>query len=311
MITSYEQSLMRLSFIFLLLFLTPFPSQSFLHNHIHTHTHTHTFRTHLPMSLLHIPPPLLSPLLPLTPPSGAQYSRSLLPQPSSPTGSGSSTSPIFETVSVTFLGLWTSYFVSFVLGAPVAIGLGTCAAFYGLIGPNLKALSKNWEMRQDLDVKGDGNGMLGGWLFVGRVVYLDEEEDENENEEDDYDDYDDDHDYDDDDDRRTRIRVKDESGRVLQLHFEGWRPEYVRVKRGMSVVCLVLGVPKRTVPKKGRGRAPPSMERMVRNSEFFVPAADVYVGDYPFLNHEVLREIMEESGIEEECLRLDEEGEFL
>ena len=67
--------------------------------------------------------------------------------------------------------------MSFVLGAPVAIGLGTCAAFYGLIGPNLKALSKNWEMRQDLDVKGDGNGMLGGWLFVGRVVYLDEEED--------------------------------------------------------------------------------------------------------------------------------------
>ena len=66
---------------------------------------------------------------------------------------------------MTFLGLWFSYFTSFILGYLPSLVSGTAAAFYFVAGPYGKAVLRNME-----DGRGEGGGVE--YVFVGVIEKL-------------------------------------------------------------------------------------------------------------------------------------------
>lgn len=87
---------------------------------------------------------------------------------------------LVESLTVSFLGVFFSYFLSFVLGGFVATILGCLFFFWGVLSPELKAYQRNWEFlggRPLVDVETvlaegadpEAAGLYGG-LFLGRVA---------------------------------------------------------------------------------------------------------------------------------------------
>ncbi|CAM9369124.1 unnamed protein product [Phaeothamnion confervicola] len=167
---------------------------------------------------------------------------------------------IFEAAVVTFLGLWACYFTSFFMGAGLTSILGAGFAFYWLLGPSLSAYRKNRTLRGRLAPGRDSAGGVAG-LFSARVTSVQEE-------------------YNPVTRRALRLLllVEDEDGRALQFRVS-MAPEYRRIRQGMRVEVLLLATD-------------PSFTRVVGVSDAFIPAADVWVGEYPYLERLQFRRLL-------------------
>jgi len=145
-----------------------------------TASSSHLLRTTaLSMSLIPLPVEELQRLVATGTPTGSQYStywgRTQQEQ----------YARVLESAIVTFLGVFFSYFMSFVLGGFVATLFGCLFCFWGILSPEFKARSRNWEFlggRQLVDpwtVMDNNNGNIGdtdpehaglyGALFLGRI----------------------------------------------------------------------------------------------------------------------------------------------
>lgn len=113
------------------------------------HHHRHKDRqtaSRLSMALLPIPRESLSQIITTNLPTPAQYA----------TYWGRTSREqyafLFESFGVSFLGVFVCYFLSFAVGQFVATILGMVAAFWVLLGPELKAWQRNWELTGGRDL---------------------------------------------------------------------------------------------------------------------------------------------------------------
>jgi hypothetical protein len=191
-----------------------------------------------------------------------------------------------ESSIVTFLGVFFSYFMSFVVGGFLATILGGIFAFWGVLSPDLKSRQRNWEFTggralvdpwtvDDYDAE-DKQGLYGS-LFLGRVddvcVVEDTTATAQEYDLDEFMDYTMDKDeleqiagtpY------LLRVRLVDAEERELQVHAR-LSEEYLDVEAGMPVVAILLSKSQ-------------SFSSLAALTDVMIPDADCWVGDYPYLN---------------------------
>lgn len=207
----------------------------------------------------------------------------------------------FESVSVSFLGLFASYFVSFVIGSPLATLSGTVALFWSLLGPEWRAYQRNWELRGGRELvdeyadyddddeegrtkededgfwDGDASGGLYGAYYFGSVRQVGVVEDAHSSHVwplADFDDYT--MEADDDDPfhfpYQLRLLVQDQHGRALQVHAR-LAEEYLDIRPGMPLAAVLLSTER-------------DFTTLDSLTDFFIPDANCWVGDYPYLNRD-------------------------
>jgi hypothetical protein len=205
-----------------------------------------------------------------------------------------------ESATVGFLGVFFSYFLSFIVGGFIATILGSLFFFWGILSPELKAYQRNWEFlggRQlvDLDIVNERRmdpeqaGLYGG-LFVGHIADVCVVEDTNDIEDDEYDmsDFSDYTMETDELDRFTgqpyllRLQCTDRLGRTLQIHTR-LSEDYLGLKPGMPSTTLLLSTS-------------PSFNKLAALTDVFVLTTDkddvddietiagCWIGDYPYLD---------------------------
>lgn len=211
----------------------------------------------------------------------------------------------FESFGVSFLGVFGAYFLSFTVGSFVATILGMIAGFWVLLGPEIKAYQRNWELTGgreivdpwtddgSFDFRSEDKRGLYGALYFGRISHIAVVEDQFDPPEDEYD-LEDFLDYtmgDDEMERlsgipyQLRLRVTDDpyhdygkSGRELQIHTR-MSEEYLNLDRGMPV-CALLFSPSQ------------SFLNLASITDFCVPdAGPCYIGDYPYLDRAAFEEL--------------------
>jgi hypothetical protein len=196
-----------------------------------------------------------------------------------------------ESAIVTFLGVFFSYFMSFVLGGFIATLFGTFFVFYGILSPEFKAYQRNWEFlggRQIVDpwtVEGDPERAgLYGALFLGRIGDVCVVEDSDSVEEFDLTDFADYSMETDELERYTgqpyllRVDCVDSSGRELQLHAR-LSEEYLDLEPGMPVTGVLLSMS-------------PKFTRLAALTDLYVPGAACWIGDYPYLDRAELEALL-------------------
>jgi len=243
---------------------------------------------------------------------------------------------LVESATVSFLGVFFSYFLSFVLGGFVATIFGCLFLFWGVLSPELKAYQRNWEFlggRPLVDIEtvlAEGidpqhAGLYGG-LFLGRVADVCVVEDSRDGPEGEYD-LSDFADYTmetDELDRFTgqpyllRVQCADRQGRALQVHCR-LAEEYLRLRPGMPAVTLMLS----TSPKFTKLAAltdvyvlpaPAAvMEGDYDGSEDDDDNVGCWIGDYPYLHRAEVEALLAEDDELWDALQLEaevvEEGE--
>lgn len=161
---------------------------------------------------------------------------------------------IYEAASATFFGLWTSWFLTFLIGLPAATVLGTVFLFYWILAPGLAAYRRNVSFRGTYFARTPRDDGVFGALFSGRVV------------------------------RVGRIRqareynrpealvmsMEDESGRKLRV-YAPILPSYKKVRPGMRCEGLVLS-------------ESPDFDELMGVSDVFVPDCGAWVGEYPYID---------------------------
>jgi hypothetical protein len=199
-----------------------------------------------------------------------------------------------ESSVVMLIGLFFSYFLSFVLGGFVATILGSLFAFWGILSPDLKARQRNWELlggRQLVDpwkaYDGDEDKQgLYGSLFLGRVDDVCVVEDTSSTTEFDLADFDD---YTMDTDELEkwagtpyllRVRLTDNENRELQVHAR-MSEEYLDIEVGMPVAAILLSKSQ-------------SFVSLAALTDVFVPDAKCWVGDYPYLDRPEMEALLGE-----------------
>ena len=215
-----------------------------------------------------------------------------------------------ESAVVTFLGVFFSYFLSFVFGGFLATVLGCLFAFWGIISPELKARQRNWEFlggRALVDpwiVGGreeDKQGLYGS-LFLGRIDDACVVEDAASYEEYDLDEF---NDYTMDTDELEklagtpyliRVRISDDEGRELQIHAR-MSEEYLDVQTGMPVIAILLSKSQ-------------SFSSLAALTDVLIPDADCWVGDYPYLNRPEVEALLAEDDELWDLLQSQGSGEF-
>lgn len=271
----------------------------------------------LSMALIPAPVPTLTQALVLGVPTGEQWSAYWGRTPRERYDA------LFEAVSTTFLGLFGSYFLGFVVGTPIATLTGTVALFWVLLGPEFKAYQRNWELRAGRDLvdifedddyeydeynEDQNNRGLYGAYFLSSVAHvavvntadtpasreypLSEFQDytmENDEQE-----------------RisgipyKLRLRIEDINGRTLQVHAR-MSEEYLDIQKGMPVASILLST------KADFGQ-------LAALTDIWIPEIDAWVGDYPYLNKEVFRSILGQKKMRtllENESWIDEEDEYL
>lgn len=190
-----------------------------------------------------------------------------------------------ESAIVTFLGVFFSYFMSFVVGGFLATLLGGVFAFWGILSPDLKSRQRNYELlagrplvdpwivkEQDAE---DKQGLYGS-LFLGRIDDVCVVEDTTSIEEYELDDF---QDYTMDSDELEqlagtpyliRIRLSDNEERELQVHAR-MSEEYLNVEPGMPMAMILLSKSQ-------------TFSTLAALTDVMIPDADCWVGDYPYLN---------------------------
>jgi hypothetical protein len=226
----------------------------------------------------------------------------------------------FEAFGVSFLGVFAAYFLSFAFGQFIATILGMVAGSWVLLGPELKAYQRNWELtggRELVDSwteEGDyydgneDNRGLYGALYFGRISHVCVVEDPLDPPEDEYtlEDFEgytmetDDMESLSGNPYNLRLRVTDDKisdygngGRELQIHTR-MSEEYLDLEKGMPVCTLLLS-------------ASQKFESLEALTDFCIPdAGPCWVGDYPYIDRPVLENLFERDDEVWDALR--EEG---
>lgn len=211
----------------------------------------------------------------------------------------------FEAFGVSFLGVFAAYFLSFAVGDFIATICGCVAGFWVLLGPELKAYQRNWELTggrelvdpwsdDDIyDYEDENNRGLYGALYLGRISHVCVVEDPLDPPEEEFtlkemEGY-----TMETDDLETltgkpynlRLRVTDDKisdyggdGRELQIHTR-MSEEYLDLEPGMPVSTLLLS-------------ASQKFESLAALTDFCIPdAGPVWVGDYPYIDRPVLENL--------------------
>jgi len=233
----------------------------------------------LQMSLLPLPVDTLEDLLVVGTPSGLQYAtywgRTKREQ----------YNRFLESSIVTVLGVFFSYFMSFVVGGFVATIIGGLFAFWGVLSPDLKSRQRNYELLAGrtlvdpwtIDEYDDENKQgLYGSLFLGHVSDVCVVEDTASDEEFDLEDFED---YEMETDELEqlagtpyllRVRLLDDENRELQIHAR-MSEEYLDIQLGMPAVMILLSKSQ-------------SFSKLAALTDVHIPDANCWVGDYPYLN---------------------------
>jgi len=183
---------------------------------------------------------------------------------------------------VSFLGVFFSYFLSFIIGGFVATILGCLFVFWAVLSPELQAYQRNWEFlggRALVDVNArPGNGLYSA-LFLGHISDVCVVEDASDDVEYDLAEFSDYTMEEDDLEKLSgnpyllRIRCSDKTGRQLQLHAR-MSETYVEdgaLSPGTPVTSIVLSKDQ-------------SFDRLAAISDLYVPNSSTWIGDYPYLN---------------------------
>lgn len=263
-------------------------SQCWTHNPVNTHigfgrlsrpTVSRVFPRPLQMSLVPLPVDTLEDLLVVGTPSGLQYAtywgRTKREQ----------FSRFLESAIVTVLGVFFSYFMSFVVGGFVATILGGIFAFWAVLSPDLKSRQRNYELLAGRklvdpwivnDYDEESKQGLYGCLFLGRVCDVCVVEDTASEEEYDMEVFDD---YTMETDELEqlagtpyliRVRLSDNNDRELQIHARMCE-EYLDIRPGMPVATVLLSKSQ-------------SFSILAALTDVLIPDVDCWVGDYPYLN---------------------------
>jgi hypothetical protein len=196
-----------------------------------------------------------------------------------------------ESAIVTFLGVILSYCLSFAIGGFVATVLGSMFAMWTLLSPELRAYQRNWELlggRALVDVwttDSEREGLYGA-LFLGVIQHVAVVEDSSDVIEYDFTDF---ADYTMESDELEdetglpyllRVRLGDSRGRSIQLHAR-MSEEYLPLEPGQSVAGILLS----TSPK---------FAQLSALTDFVVPEAACWIGDYPYLERNKLAAYLNE-----------------
>jgi hypothetical protein len=190
----------------------------------------------------------------------------------------------FESSVVAFIGVFFSYFLSFVLGGFVATIFGALFGFWAVLSPDFKARQRNWEFlggRPLVDpwMVDDRNSIregLYGSLLLGRIDDACVVEDTASLEEFDLVEF---QDYTCEDDEleqiagtpyMIRLRFSDDEGRELQIHAR-LSEDYLCIEPGMPMAGILLSKSQ-------------SFSSLAALTDIYVPDAGCFVGDYPYLN---------------------------
>jgi hypothetical protein len=240
------------------------------------------------MALLPLPVDELERLLVTGVPTAAQYSTYW------GRNSREKYAAFLESSIVTFLGVFMSYFLSFVLGGFVATVLGSLCAMWTILSPELKAYTRNWELRggrelidpwMRLDGPEDEQGLYGG-LFLGRIADVCVVEEASAVEEYDLSEF---QDYTMETDElerlfgnpyALRVKMEDSEGRHLQVHSR-MSEEYLDLDVGQPVAGVLLSTSR-------------TFRSLAALTDFYVPDAGCWIGDYPFLDRPELELLLEE-----------------
>lgn len=230
----------------------------------------------------------------------------------------------FEAFGVSFLGVFAAYFLSFAIGQFVATILGMVAAFWVILGPELKAYQRNWELtggRELVDpwtdddlyeyTEEDNRGLYGAFYF-GRISNVCVVEDPSDPLEDEYplDEFEGYTMETDDLERMTgrpynlRLLVTDDAtsdygsdGRELQIHAR-MSEEYLDLEVGMPVCTLLLSGSQK-------------FESLAALTDFLIPdAGPCWVGDYPYIDRPVLERLFVKDGELWDALRDEGRGDW-
>eukprot|EP00977_Amphora_coffeiformis_P005679 scaffold1193_cov158-Amphora_coffeaeformis.AAC.1 len=252
------------------------------------------------MALVPLPSEELEQLLSVGPPTGEQYATYWGRTPQERYGR------ILESSIVSFLGVFFSYFLSFVMGGFVATILGTLFFFWGILSPQFKAAQRNWEFlggRQLVDPwKGgdpDGAGLYGALYlgFVDDVCVVEQSTDTREYDLADFEDYTmetDDLEQYTGEPYLLRVRLRDSKGRELQIHTR-MSEEYLDIQTKMPVMAILLSTRRK-------------FDKLAAITDLFVPEADCWIGDYPYLNRVEVQSLLAED--DEIWAGLEQEGGF-
>ena len=93
-----------------------------------------------------------------------------------------------------------------------------------------------------------------------------------------------------------RVRVSDDEGRDLQIHAR-MTEEYVEIERGMPVTAVLLSTSQ-------------SFSSLAALTDMFVPDADCWVGDYPYLNQPEVEALLAEDDELWQLLQSQGDGQF-
>jgi hypothetical protein len=215
-----------------------------------------------------------------------------------------------ESALVMLLGTLFSYCLSFIFGSFVATLLGVVCFTWAILGPEIEAYQRNWEFlggRSLVDpwiVDGDENRQgLYGALFLGRVSDISVVEDSSARVEYDIDDF---QDYTmeyDPLERATgmpyllRVKFEDNEGRTLQAHAR-LSEEYLDLEVGQPAAGVLLSTSQ-------------SFISLAALTDFVVPDAQCWIGDYPYLDRPALEQLLVEDEVVWETFQLEEEGAVL
>jgi len=235
----------------------------------------------------------------------------------------------FEAFGVSFLGVFAAYFLSFAIGQFVATILGMVAGFWVLLGPELKAYQRNWELTggrelvdpwtgkedslydDDDDYDDDNRGLYGAFYF-GRISNVCVVEDPTDSPEDEYP-LDDFEGYTMETDElelltgrpyNLRLLVTDDKtsdygsdGRELQIHAR-MSEEYLDLDVGMPVCTLLLS-------------ASQKFESLAALTDFFISdAGPCWIGDYPYIDRPVLERMFVKNDELWDALRDEGRGDW-
>ena len=162
----------------------------------------------------------------------------------------------FESSVVALIGVFFSYFLSFVLGGFIATIIGSLFAFWAVLSPDFKARQRNWEflggraivdpwMVEDGSIVDGDNAGLYGSLLLGKIDDACVVENDAGTEEYDLDEF---QDYNRNEDELEeisgnpyliRLRFSDDEGRELQIHSR-MSEEYLGIEQNMPAAAILL-----------------------------------------------------------------------
>lgn len=202
---------------------------------------------------------------------------------------------LLEASIVTLLGVFMSYFLSFVLGSFVASLLGSLSAMWIILSPELRAYQRNWELRggRELvdpwiigeDEDEDKQGLY-GCFFLGRIKDVCVVEEATSTEEYDLDEFLDYNMETDDLEKYTgnpyllRVQMHDKEGRDLQVHSR-MSEEYLDLQVDQPIIGVLLSTSQK-------------FSTLAALTDFYVPDVSCWIGDYPYLDRNELERLLGE-----------------